>query len=495
MILAIDQGTTGTTCLVFDPDGAAGRPRLPRVHPALPDARAGSSTTPRRSGRSRRRWPARRSTDAGVAPRRARRGRDHQPARDGRASGIRRPGEPLHRALVWQDRRTAGRCEELRAAGHEELVRDAHRARARPVLLGDQDRVAAGERRRPARAGPGRPRGVRDDRRVDRLQPDRRARHRPVERLADAALRHRAAAPGTPSCSSCFGVPERALPEVRPSAGSRRHDARRTRCTATRSPVCGRRGRPAGGALRPGLPRRRDGQEHLRDRVVRAASTPADARRRRRAACSTTVAWGIGDRARLRARGGDLRHRRRGPVAARRPRHDRRGRRDRGAGRLARVQRRRLLRAGADRARLAALGPGRARDDRRAHPRAPAGRIWRGRRSRRSPTRRSTPSARSRRPAARRADRAAGRRRRERQRLADAVPGRRPRRAGGRAGAGRDDGARRGVAGGGRGRAVDAGSGPHRLARAAPATSRRWPTAERDELLAGWHAALARSRS
>jgi glycerol kinase len=33
-------------------------------------------------------------------------------------------GEPVHRALVWQDRRTAERCEELRAAGHEELVRE-----------------------------------------------------------------------------------------------------------------------------------------------------------------------------------------------------------------------------------------------------------------------------------------------------------------------------------------------------------------------------------
>ena len=33
-------------------------------------------------------------------------------------------GEPVHRALVWQDRRTAGRCEELRAGGHERLVRE-----------------------------------------------------------------------------------------------------------------------------------------------------------------------------------------------------------------------------------------------------------------------------------------------------------------------------------------------------------------------------------
>ncbi|HUO49218.1 MAG TPA: glycerol kinase GlpK [Acidimicrobiales bacterium] len=35
----------------------------------------------------------------------------------------RRSGEPLARALVWQDRRTAGRCEELEAAGHLDTVR------------------------------------------------------------------------------------------------------------------------------------------------------------------------------------------------------------------------------------------------------------------------------------------------------------------------------------------------------------------------------------
>ena len=35
----------------------------------------------------------------------------------------RRTGRPLHRAIVWQDRRTAGRCDELRAAGREPLIR------------------------------------------------------------------------------------------------------------------------------------------------------------------------------------------------------------------------------------------------------------------------------------------------------------------------------------------------------------------------------------
>src|SRR5262252_4779055 len=35
----------------------------------------------------------------------------------------RRTGRPLHRALVWQDRRTAARCDELRDAGHLDAVR------------------------------------------------------------------------------------------------------------------------------------------------------------------------------------------------------------------------------------------------------------------------------------------------------------------------------------------------------------------------------------
>src|SRR5690606_31682220 len=35
----------------------------------------------------------------------------------------RRTGRPLHRAIVWQDRRTAHRCDELREQGLEPLVR------------------------------------------------------------------------------------------------------------------------------------------------------------------------------------------------------------------------------------------------------------------------------------------------------------------------------------------------------------------------------------
>jgi glycerol kinase len=36
----------------------------------------------------------------------------------------RKTGEPVHHAIVWQDRRTAARCDELRAAGLESTIRD-----------------------------------------------------------------------------------------------------------------------------------------------------------------------------------------------------------------------------------------------------------------------------------------------------------------------------------------------------------------------------------
>ena len=35
----------------------------------------------------------------------------------------RKTGEPIHNAIVWQDRRTAGFCDEMKRAGQEELVR------------------------------------------------------------------------------------------------------------------------------------------------------------------------------------------------------------------------------------------------------------------------------------------------------------------------------------------------------------------------------------
>jgi glycerol kinase len=121
MILAIDQGTTGTTCIVFDesaePIGRAYREfaqHFPQPGWVEHDAAEIWDVTQGVAGEA--------LTDAGVRP------------GDLAAVGITNQreticvwdpgtGEPLHRAIVWQDRRTARRCEELRAAGHEPMVR------------------------------------------------------------------------------------------------------------------------------------------------------------------------------------------------------------------------------------------------------------------------------------------------------------------------------------------------------------------------------------
>ena len=74
-------------------------------------------------------WRVTLETLGEVAARARRRGRDrrrdrhHEPARDGRRLGPRAPARPRHRAIVWQDRRTAARCDALRDAGHEPLIR------------------------------------------------------------------------------------------------------------------------------------------------------------------------------------------------------------------------------------------------------------------------------------------------------------------------------------------------------------------------------------
>jgi glycerol kinase len=122
MILAIDQGTTGTTCIVFDeraePIGRAYREFAQHFpEPGWVEHDAGEI------------WEVTQAV-AGEAL-------DDAEVRAGEllAVGITNQretvcvwdpatGEPLHRAIVWQDRRTAERCEELREAGHEQLVRE-----------------------------------------------------------------------------------------------------------------------------------------------------------------------------------------------------------------------------------------------------------------------------------------------------------------------------------------------------------------------------------
>ena len=356
MILAIDQGTTGTTCLVFDGEGRLAGRRLLGVRAALPAAGLGRARRGRDLGgdAAGRRRGDRRRRDRG---RRAGRDRDHQPARDrGRLGPGDRRADPPGAGLAGPaHRRALRRAARGRARG---AGARADRADDRPLLLGDQDRVAAAKRRG---GGAG---GLRHDRLLAPLQADRPPRHRLLQRLADDAVRHPPPRLGPASCCELLGIDPARLPEPLPSA----HVFGTTTEFGGEVPVAGIAGDQQAALFgqachSPGMAKNTYGTGSfvLLNTGPEAPQPPEG--------LLTTIAWGLERGGHLRARGLDLRHRGRGAVAAGRARDHRRGGGDRGAGGLARLQRRRLLRPRADRARLAALGPLRARHDRRPHPR------------------------------------------------------------------------------------------------------------------------------
>ena len=121
-ILALDQGTTSSRAIVFDGEGRIRglsqlefRQIFPRPGWVEHDAEEIWTTQIAAASRA--------LGDAGLEP------------ADLAAIGItnqrettvvwdRATGDPIHHAIVWQDRRTAVRCAELRAAGHEEWVQE-----------------------------------------------------------------------------------------------------------------------------------------------------------------------------------------------------------------------------------------------------------------------------------------------------------------------------------------------------------------------------------
>jgi glycerol kinase len=122
VILAIDQGTTGTTCLVFDHDGRIrGRAysefaqHFPRPGWVEHDASEIWDVTKRVASHALADAKADPGSLAAI-------GITNQ--RETVVAWDPDTGEPVHNALVWQDRRTADRCEQLRQAGHEQLVRE-----------------------------------------------------------------------------------------------------------------------------------------------------------------------------------------------------------------------------------------------------------------------------------------------------------------------------------------------------------------------------------
>jgi glycerol kinase len=119
-ILALDAGTTSVRALVFDRKGAIvglAQKEFRQIYPRPGWVEHDANEI----------W----SSQIGVAHEAL--ARAGIPAREVAAIGItnqrettvvwdRASGEPLCNAIVWQDRRTAGFCDELRARGHEPLV-------------------------------------------------------------------------------------------------------------------------------------------------------------------------------------------------------------------------------------------------------------------------------------------------------------------------------------------------------------------------------------
>ena len=120
-VVAIDHGTTGTTVLVLDRRGrVAGRAyreitqHFPKPGWVEHDAEEIWRVTLAVLRKACRAAGARGRDVAAI-------GITNQ--RETTMLWDRRSGRPVHRAIVWQDRRTSDHCEALRAAGAEDLVR------------------------------------------------------------------------------------------------------------------------------------------------------------------------------------------------------------------------------------------------------------------------------------------------------------------------------------------------------------------------------------
>jgi glycerol kinase len=122
MILAIDQGTTGTTCIVFDDEGRERGRSYSEFEQHFPKPGWVEHDAAEI-------WEVTRKVAIGALADASVQGSDLKGIgitnqRETVVAWDPDTGEPVHRALVWQDRRTAARCDELREQGHERLIRE-----------------------------------------------------------------------------------------------------------------------------------------------------------------------------------------------------------------------------------------------------------------------------------------------------------------------------------------------------------------------------------
>ncbi len=122
VVLAVDAGTTGVRTQAFDRTGA----EVDRAYRELTQSFPRPGWVEHDPGEI---WSLVRTTLEEVAGRLAATGRAVTALgitnqRETVVAWDRRSGRPLHPAIVWQDRRTAARCDELARAGHLPLVRE-----------------------------------------------------------------------------------------------------------------------------------------------------------------------------------------------------------------------------------------------------------------------------------------------------------------------------------------------------------------------------------
>jgi glycerol kinase len=121
-ILALDQGTTSSRAIVFDPEGAITAVAQREFEQIFPKP-GWVEHDPEEIWTSQIAVAAEALQKAGIGPRElAAAGITNQ--RETTLLWDRDSGEPLHNAIVWQDRRTAGICDRLRAEGREAMVRE-----------------------------------------------------------------------------------------------------------------------------------------------------------------------------------------------------------------------------------------------------------------------------------------------------------------------------------------------------------------------------------
>ena len=215
-VLAIDQGTTGSTCLVIAEDGRVlGRgyseftQHFPRPGWVEHDALEIWDVTKR---------VAREAIGSAVEVDIQCIGITNQ--RETVVLWDRETLEPVHRAIVWQDRRTTEICKGLKDAGHEAEVRARTGLVLDPYFSGTKVLWLLREHpdlRRRAEAGE-LALGTIDTWLLARLT-NRRTHATDPTNASRTLLLHLTEKRWDPWALDLFGVPEALLPEVRPSAG------------------------------------------------------------------------------------------------------------------------------------------------------------------------------------------------------------------------------------------------------------------------------------